>query len=81
MSRVGLRPIEVPSGVTVKFDGPSVTVKGSKGELERNFNERIPLKSIPGSITVQLRRSPSNVTERELGAAYLEASDLLQDRA
>ena len=37
MSRVGLVPIEVPSGVTVKFDLPSVTVKGPKGELKRKI--------------------------------------------
>ena len=37
MSRIGKAPIEVPSGVDVAIDGASVTVKGSKGELSREF--------------------------------------------
>ena len=34
MSRVGKAPIPVPSGVEVSIDGPAVSVKGPKGELE-----------------------------------------------
>jgi large subunit ribosomal protein L6 len=33
MSRIGKLPIPVPSGVDVKIDGSSVTVKGPKGTL------------------------------------------------
>jgi len=36
MSRVGLVPIEIPSGVTVTLDLPSVTAKGPKGEIKRD---------------------------------------------
>lgn len=43
MSRVGRKPIPVPSNVTVSIDGADVTVKGPKGELQR---------SIPGQIRV-----------------------------
>lgn len=41
MSRIGGKPIELPEGVDVKIDGQTVKVKGSKGVLERSFNERI----------------------------------------
>ena len=41
MSRIGKKPVEIPSGVDVKIDGSDVVVKGSKGELSRSFNERI----------------------------------------
>jgi large subunit ribosomal protein L6 len=37
MSRVGRKPVPVPSGVTVAVDGTTVTVKGPKGELRRTF--------------------------------------------
>lgn len=37
MSRIGKMPITVPSGVDVKIDGTTVTVKGKKGELTRTF--------------------------------------------
>ncbi len=33
MSRIGRKPITVPAGVEVTVDGPTVKVKGPKGEL------------------------------------------------
>ncbi|QWU06782.1 50S ribosomal protein L6 [Heyndrickxia coagulans] len=41
MSRIGKKPVEIPSGVTVTINGDTVTVKGSKGELTRSFNPDI----------------------------------------
>ncbi|WP_019157099.1 50S ribosomal protein L6 [Robertmurraya massiliosenegalensis] len=38
MSRVGKKPIEIPTGVTVTINGNVVTVKGPKGELTRSFS-------------------------------------------
>lgn len=35
MSRIGKRPVPVPSGVTVAINGSAVSVKGPKGELAR----------------------------------------------
>ncbi len=37
MSRIGNKPISVPSGVDVKIDGTTVTVKGPKGTLTKTF--------------------------------------------
>lgn len=37
MSRVGLRPIDVPSGVTVTFDGTTASVKGPKGSINNEL--------------------------------------------
>lgn len=39
MSRIGLKPIDIPNGVTVTVNGNVVTVKGSKGELTRSFHQ------------------------------------------
>jgi large subunit ribosomal protein L6 len=33
MSRVGVKPVPIPAGVTVKAEGRTVAVKGPKGEL------------------------------------------------
>ncbi len=41
MSRVGLKPIPVPSGVEVSVSGSVVKVKGSKGELENEIPQNI----------------------------------------
>lgn len=43
MSRIGLKPVEVPQGVEVKFDGNTVTVKGPKGELTRKLHQDIKI--------------------------------------
>lgn len=44
MSRVGKKIIDIPSGVQIKIDGNTVTVKGPKGELTRTFNEEMTFK-------------------------------------
>lgn len=52
MSRVGQAPVVVPSGVDVDIDGAIVTVKGGKGELKRQFHERVSFDVENGTITV-----------------------------
>ena len=44
MSRIGKKPIPVPSGVQVALDGSSVTVKGPKGELNRVIDQAIAVE-------------------------------------
>ena len=39
MSRIGKKPVPVPSGVNVAVDGQTVTAKGPKGELTFVVNE------------------------------------------
>lgn len=52
MSRVGLMPVEVPSGVQVSINGSHVQVKGPKGNMERTFSPTIIIKLDNGVITV-----------------------------
>jgi large subunit ribosomal protein L6 len=40
-SRIGKRPVPVPSGVEVKIDGSKVSVKGPKGSLEKVFPSEV----------------------------------------
>ncbi|MFI5913466.1 50S ribosomal protein L6 [Dactylosporangium sp. NPDC051541] len=44
MSRIGRKPITVPSGVEIKIDGPVVTVKGPKGQLSHTLAEPITIE-------------------------------------
>jgi large subunit ribosomal protein L6 len=44
MSRVGKKPITIPSGVEVTIDGPRVGVKGPKGELAHVAPETITVE-------------------------------------
>lgn len=41
MSRIGKKPITIPSGVDVKIEGNVVTVKGPKGTLTKAMHPRI----------------------------------------
>jgi len=44
MSRIGLKPITIPSGVEIKVDANNyVTVKGPKGKLEQQLNKDIQI--------------------------------------
>ena len=52
MSRVGKKLISIPSGVTVKIDDSTVTVKGPKGELSVEIVNHITVSQQDGSIVV-----------------------------
>jgi large subunit ribosomal protein L6 len=52
VSRIGKQPIPVPSGVEVKIDGSTVSVKGPKGQLERSFTEILSIGMEDGAIVV-----------------------------
>jgi large subunit ribosomal protein L6 len=53
MSRIGLLPIPVPSGVEVTIDGVHVTVKGPKGTLERDLAPEMRLVTEDGQLRVE----------------------------
>jgi len=52
MSRIGKRPIPVPSGVTVTINGSAVAVKGPKGELARVLPADITVTQANGELLV-----------------------------
>jgi len=41
MSRIGKSPVTIPSGVEVKIDGTTMTVKGSKGTLTQELDPAV----------------------------------------
>ncbi|MCL2070670.1 MAG: 50S ribosomal protein L6 [Oscillospiraceae bacterium] len=52
MSRIGKLPISVPAGVDVNIDGYSVTVKGPKGTLSREFKPSMKITLDNGVLAV-----------------------------
>jgi large subunit ribosomal protein L6 len=52
MSRIGKKPIEVPSGVIVSVDPGRVTVSGPKGELRQDVPARMQIAQEDGTITI-----------------------------
>ena len=53
MSRIGKKPVEIPSGVEAKLDGQTITVKGPKGELSFDINENLKVNVGEGTVTVE----------------------------
>lgn len=64
MSRIGRKPIAVPSGVTVTFDNTLVTVKGPKGTLSRQLHKDIKVSLEDNVINVE--RPSDNKLHRSL---------------
>jgi large subunit ribosomal protein L6 len=60
MSRIGKKPVTVPSGVTASVSGQTVKVKGPKGELSFTAPEEIKVVQSPQGIEV----SPREETDR-----------------
>ncbi|WP_026895030.1 50S ribosomal protein L6 [Clostridiisalibacter paucivorans] len=53
MSRIGIKPIEVPNGIDVKIDDKNyVVVKGPKGQLEQQLDKDMEIKIENNEITV-----------------------------
>src|SRR5688572_18878265 len=52
MSRVGKKPVSVPSGVTANVSGTTVNVKGPKGTLSLVFDDRVSVAMDKGEIQV-----------------------------
>lgn len=53
MSRIGRMPVPVPAGVQVKVEGSKVSVKGTIGELEREFRPEMTIRLEDGVLTVE----------------------------
>ena len=53
MSRIGKKPIQVPSGVTVNVDGQTVSAKGPKGELKFVVNDLCTVALEDNAVTVK----------------------------
>ena len=55
MSRVAKAPIAVPAGVEVTINNQDVTIKGSKGTLNRTLHTAVAVEFVDGEIKFQPR--------------------------
>ena len=53
MSRIGKKPVTIPAGVEIKQDGNKFTVKGPKGQLERELSSEIKVNIDGNEITFE----------------------------
>ncbi|AUW58242.1 50S ribosomal protein L6 [Sphingobium sp. SCG-1] len=59
MSRIGKKPVAIPSGVTATIEGKQLSVKGPKGTLAMPLRDEISYTVEEGGISVQ----PANKTK------------------
>ena len=52
MSRIGKKPIEIPSGVEASLKAGTIEVKGALGSRYFDFSEKLSVKIVDNSITV-----------------------------
>lgn len=64
MSRIGKKPIIVPSGVSVSLNGQTVVAKGSKGELSYVVNDEVLVKLEDNAIVVAPRDSSKDARSK-----------------
>ncbi len=55
MSRVGKRPVTIPSGVTASVEGQTVKMKGPKGQLQFVVHDDVEVKFENGAVKVAPR--------------------------
>ncbi len=77
MSRIGVQPITVPSGVTVTIDGGDVQVKGPKGEQRWLFPPVVEFKQDANTITVK-RTSDEKFARAMHGTARNLIANMIQ---
>lgn len=77
MSRIGIKPVDLPAGVEVKIDGNNlVTVKGPKGELTEQISKLLKIEVKDGVVTVS-RSSDAKAHREQHGLARTLISNMV----
>jgi len=77
MSRVGKKPVAVPSGVTATVDGQMVKMKGSKGELSFLVPEEVTVVMENGAVQVN-PRDESKTARAKWGMSRAQVANLVE---
>jgi large subunit ribosomal protein L6 len=73
LSKIGKKPIEIPSGVSVKIDGSSISIKGLKGELTKPLIKGVNV-AIDGNfikLTIIIEEGKDNIAKWGLQRALI----------
>ena len=64
MSRIGKKPVELPSGVEASVSGQTITVKGPKGTREFTATDDVTIAVADGEVSVQPRGSSKRARQQ-----------------
>jgi large subunit ribosomal protein L6 len=77
MSRVGKRPVTIPSGVTATVEGQTVKMKGPKGQLQFIAHDDVEVKFENGQVKVA-PRFETNRAQAMYGTARAQVANLVE---
>ncbi|WP_166297355.1 50S ribosomal protein L6 [Bradyrhizobium sp. 2S1] len=77
MSRIGKRPVAIPSGVTATVEGQTVKVKGPKGQLQFVVHDDVEVKFENGQVKVA-PRVKTNRAQAMYGTARAQVANLVE---
>ena len=76
MSRIGKKPVELPSGVSASLSGQTIVVKGPKGELSFTATDDITVKVLDSEVSVE-PRGKSKRARQQWGMSRTMVSNLV----
>ncbi|MEM7752053.1 MAG: 50S ribosomal protein L6 [Pseudomonadota bacterium] len=76
MSRIGKKPVELPSGVEANVSGQTVTVKGPKGSRTFTATDDVTLKVDDGNVIVE-PRGKSKRARQQWGMSRTQVQNLV----
>src|SRR5215468_2430368 len=76
MSRIGKKPVAVPSGVTATVEGQTVKMKGPKGQLQFVVHDDVDVKFENGAVKVAPRHE-TNRSRALYGTARAQIANLV----
>ena len=76
MSRIGKKPVTVPSGVTATVEGQTVKMKGPKGQLQFIVHDDVEVKFENGTVKVA-PRVKTNRAQAMYGTARAQVANLV----
>jgi large subunit ribosomal protein L6 len=76
MSRIGKRPVTVPSGVTATVEGQTVKMKGPKGQLQFVVHDDVEVKFENGEVKVA-PRVKTNRAQAMYGTGRAQVANLV----
>ncbi|MGL4483738.1 MAG: 50S ribosomal protein L6 [Anaerovoracaceae bacterium] len=76
MSRIGIKPINLPAGVELKVEKDIVTVKGPKGELQERIFKKLKVEQADGIVNIS-RGSETKEEKSQHGLARTLVSNMV----
>ena len=77
MSRIGKKPVTVPSGVTATVEGQTVKMKGPKGQLQFIVHDDVEVKFDKGEVKVA-PKFKTNRAQAMYGTARAQVANLVE---